>query len=154
VRRQSIRQHLQPYSILSRRKTTINHAFASALAPHDEYDDVRVSQAIRDLGQDPDSDLVCFYCEKRSAETWDHVFGLVKDEQYAGFGHMLGNLVPCCKECNSAKGNRGWREFLEMTLIDNEKRSAKIAQMQRYFERYLPASFGYEEILELCPEEV
>jgi hypothetical protein len=154
MKRQSIRHHLQPYSILNRRRTTINHAFASALALNDEYNDARVSQAIKDIGQDPNTDLICFYCEKRSAETWDHVFGLVKDEQYAGFGHTLGNLVPCCKECNSGKGNKGWQEFLEIVISDEEKRSDKIAQMDRYFENYLPARFGYEQILELCPEEV
>jgi 5-methylcytosine-specific restriction endonuclease McrA len=154
MKRQSIRQHLQPYSILNRRRTTINHAFASALAPYDTYDDAQVSQAIRDLGQDPDADLTCFYCDKRLAETWDHVFGLVKDEQYAGFGHMLGNLVPSCKECNSAKGNRGWQEFLEIAIPDKENRSAKITRIHHYLELYLPDRFGYEQIFELFPEEV
>ncbi len=154
MKRQSIRQHLQPYSILNRRKTTINHAFASALALYDEYDDTLVSQAIRDLGQDPDADLMCFYCDWRLAETWDHVFGLVKDEQYAGFGHTLGNIVPCCKQCNSMKGNKGWREFLEIAISDETTRSVKAAQMHLYFERYLPRKFGAAQILELCPEEM
>ena len=124
MKRQSIRQHLQPYSILSRRRTPINHAFAPALAPYETYDDARVSQAIRDLGQDTDADLSCCSCEKRLAETWEPVFGLVKDEQYTGSGYMLGNLVPSCKGCNSAKGNKGWRKFLEIAIPDKEKRSA------------------------------
>lgn len=153
MKRQSIRNHLQPYSILDRRKTTINHAFASALALYDPYDDVLVSQAIKDLGQDPENDLICFYCDKRPAETWDHVFGLVKDGQYAGFGHTLGNLVPCCKQCNSEKGNKNWLEFLKSVIKDEDKRLIKIAQMEMYLGRYLPSQFGSEQIRELCPEE-
>ncbi|HEU5200022.1 MAG TPA: hypothetical protein VFU32_10305 [Ktedonobacterales bacterium] len=153
MKRQSIRHHLQPYSILGRRRTTINHAFASALALYEAYDDARVSQAIKDLGQDPEADLVCFYCDKRPAETWDHVFGLVKVEQYAGFGHTLGNLVPCCKQCNSEKGNKNWQEFLKNAATDEDRRVTKVAQMEMYLERYLPPQFGSEQIRELCPEE-
>lgn len=155
MKRQSINEHLQPYSILGRRKTTINHAFASALALYDDASDVDalVSQAIKDLGQDPESDLICFYCDTRPAETWDHIFGLVKDGQYAGFGHTLGNLVPCCKLCNSKKQNKNWQEFLKSTLTDEDRYLAKVAQMEMYLKRYLPPQFGSEQIKELCPAE-
>jgi hypothetical protein len=153
MKRQSISEHLQPYSILSKRKTTINHAFASALALYDSYNEALVSQAIKDLGQDPESDLICFYCDKRPAETWDHVFSLVKVGQYAGFGHTLGNLVPCCKECNSKKGKTDWQKFLKSALTDENRRLAKIMQMEMYLKRYLPPPFGSEQIRELCPEE-
>src|SRR5262249_13804437 len=37
VKLADIKPHLRPYSIVQRRRTTINHAFASALAPCDEY---------------------------------------------------------------------------------------------------------------------
>jgi hypothetical protein len=30
-----------------------------------------------------------------------------------GFGHTLGNLVPSCRDCNSSKGNKPWREWIE-----------------------------------------
>lgn len=154
MKRLSIRQHLRPYSILARRRTTINHAFASALAANDDYEDIRVLQALRDLGQDPDADLVCFYCDEHLAETWDHVFGLVEAEQYAGFGHTVGNLVPCCKECNSRKGNRPWREYLNTSISDIEKRSAKISVLERYLKRYLDPRFGQNEIAQLYPDEM
>jgi hypothetical protein len=36
MKKRSIRFHLSPYSILKKRKTTINHAFASAIGPVDE----------------------------------------------------------------------------------------------------------------------
>jgi len=41
MRYKSIASHLRHYSMLGRRRTTINHAFASAAAPSDEFDDER-----------------------------------------------------------------------------------------------------------------
>ena len=107
----TVRNHIKPYVIVSRRRTTINHAFAAAVAPSDDYDDHRVREAISILGQDPDRDLLCAYCGA-PAQTWDHVFATVKDSRFSGHGHRLGNLLPCCKACNSAKGNKDWRRFL------------------------------------------
>src|SRR5438876_5463729 len=86
----SIRKHLQPYSILNRRRTTIAHAFASAIATVEDYDRSRVADAIGALGQDPDSDLLCVYCGE-PAQTWDHLMGLVKNGSWSGFGHTLTN---------------------------------------------------------------
>ena len=94
-----IKRHLRPYSMVQRRKTTINHAFASALAPCDEYDENRVAEAMALLGQTDLDDLRCVYCDS-AAETWDHLVGLVKDSKLNGYGHQIGNLVPCCRDCN------------------------------------------------------
>lgn len=107
----TVRNHLKPYVIVSRRKTTINHAFAAAVAPSDAYDEQRVREAVAILNQDPDQDLLCAYCGA-PAQTWDHVFATVKDSRFSGHGHRLGNLLPCCKPCNSAKGNKDWCRFL------------------------------------------
>lgn len=111
MRYPTVRNHLKPYVMVSRRKTTINHAFAAAIAPSDDYDVQRVRQALALLGQDPDQDLRCVYCGV-PAQTWDHVFATVKDSRFSGHGHRLGNLLPSCKPCNSAKGNKDWRRFL------------------------------------------
>jgi hypothetical protein len=111
MRYSTLRNHLKPYVIVSRRKTTINHAFAAAIAPSDDYDEQRVRHAVELLGQNPDEDLFCAYCGA-PAQTWDHVFATVKDSRFSGHGHRLGNLLPCCKQCNSAKGNKDWCRFL------------------------------------------
>lgn len=111
MRYSTVRNHIKPYVIVSRRKTTINHAFAAAVAPNDSYDDQRVRDAVAVLGQDADHELLCAYCGV-PAQTWDHVFATVKDSHFSGHGHRLGNLLPCCKACNSAKGNKDWRRFL------------------------------------------
>ncbi len=128
MKKQSIKSHLTSYSIIRKRKTTINHAFASAIAPVDKYDEVALDAALRILGQNPD-DLRCVYCGSH-ADTWDHLIGLVKDEKLRGFGRQLGNLVPCCRACNSKKGSKDWEVYLrEMPLQNNsfEEKSRLIA---------------------------
>jgi hypothetical protein len=155
MKRESLKIYLRAYSILGRRKTTINHAFASAIALNDEYDDRLVIEAIIALGQDPDSDLVCVYCNKHPAETWDHVFGLVRDQQFSGFGHTVGNLLPCCKQCNSSKGNKNWREFVSFIIKEESQRVEKISQLERYFSRYLDNhNLAQDEIERICPDEM
>ncbi len=129
----SIRVHLKPYVIVARRKTTINHAFAAAVAPSDPYDEDQVRNAIRVLNQDPESDLCCVYCSA-TAQTWDHVFATVKHSVFSGHGHRLGNLLPCCKACNSAKGNKDWRQYLtQLGLPDGPEREAQISE---YLNKY------------------
>lgn len=107
----SIRSHLAPYSILAKRKTTVAHAFASALAPSDEYDKEFVETALDALGQENMKQLSCVYCG-RLAQTWDHLENLVKGGKLNGYGHQIGNLVPCCRDCNSQKGGKPFREFV------------------------------------------
>lgn len=135
MRYQDIKRHLKPYAIVAMRKTTINHAFASAIAPCDDYDDGRVRKAMEDLGQDPDKDLDCVYCAS-SAETWDHVFATVKQSQFSGHGHRLGNLVPCCKPCNSKKGNKSWDTYLSALNQPEEELSSRRVLIQEYLSKH------------------
>jgi len=147
VKLSAIKSHLRPYSIVQRRKTTINHAFASALAPCDEYDEKRLAQAMALLGQEDLDNLGCVYCGS-PAETWDHLVGLVKDSQLYGYGHQLGNLVPCCRGCNSQKGNRDWREFLRTKI----RAGAECERVERRLAEYL-ATYATEINLGLAQEE-
>jgi hypothetical protein len=75
----SIRSHLAPYSIFSKRKTTVAHAFASALAPSDEYAKEKIDAALYALGQKNLKELSCVYCE-RLAQTWDHLENLPRTD--------------------------------------------------------------------------
>lgn len=120
----TIRSHLAPYSIFSKRKTTIAHAFASALAPSDEYDEAKIQAALEALGQQNLKQLSCVYCE-RPAQTWDHLENLVKNGKLNGYGHQVGNLVPCCRDCNSQKGGKPFRAFINANanLTEVEKSS-------------------------------
>ena len=145
MKKTSIKFHLSPYSIRQKRQTTINHAFASAIAPVDKYDVERLDEALRLLGQDPDGELTCIYCG-RPAETWDHLHGLVKNANLSGFGHQLGNLVPCCKGCNSRKGAKDWEAFLKNELSEKaafeEKHSLITNYRDRYVDRINPAALA------------
>jgi hypothetical protein len=147
MRYSSIRSHLKPYDIVARRKTTINHAFAAAIAPSDTYDEHRVREAILALGQDPDQELICVYCGS-PAQTWDHVFATVQDSKFSGCGHRLGNLLPCCKPCNSAKGNKDWRRFLAGLLLSDEIRQKREGKIDDYLSKF----FSQDVIPSYVPE--
>ena len=135
----SIKKHLKPYKIYYSRSTTINHAFASAVAPSDVFDKDRIIDAIRMLGQDPDEPLKCAYCYAE-AETWDHIFAIVKDSEFSGHGHRLGNLLPCCKSCNSNKGNSNWLEYLNkaerFSKVSEPNLEEKIKLIESYLLKY------------------
>jgi RNA polymerase subunit RPABC4/transcription elongation factor Spt4 len=135
MKKESIKTHLKPYSIFRQRKTTVNHAFASALAPNDRYDAQLIDNALRLLGQNPDDTLTCVYCGG-NAQTWDHLIGLVKNSQLRGYGHQIGNLVPCCRDCNSNKGSKDWQEFIDIKVTDEEQRKTIKARVKAYLERF------------------
>ncbi|MBN8730231.1 MAG: hypothetical protein J0L64_06790 [Acidobacteria bacterium] len=113
----------------------MNHAFASAIAPCDEFEDQRVREAIRLLELDPDAELTCAYCGN-SAETWDHIFATVRKSQFSGYGHRLGNLLPCCKPCNSRKGNKSWEVYLETLPLPEAARERRSECIRRFLAKY------------------
>ncbi len=137
----TVRSHLKPYVIVARRRTTINHAFAAAIAPSDLYLAEKVQEAMLVLGQDPEN-LRCAYCGD-PAQTWDHIFATVKNSNFSGHGHRLGNLLPCCKACNSSKGNKNWRSFIEQSSLPDKIQ--RIAIIDSYLAKYT--------IIELLPED-
>lgn len=143
----SIKKHLKPYSIYKNRKTTINHAFSSSIAPCDEFDDKKIREAVIQLGQNPNEELICVYCG-HLAETWDHVFATVFDSEFSGSGHRIGNLVPCCKSCNSKKGSKDWNEYFSVLKIDERAKSLRVNVLSEYLKRYYfkdPVHTGMKE---------
>lgn len=151
MKKASIKTHLSSYSIYNKRKTTINHAFASALAPSDVYNEIIIDDAILTLGQDPNQELLCVYCGV-VAETWDHLVSLGKDGELRGFGHQVGNLVPCCKECNSRKGSRNWKEYLNDVIADSNER-IRVKQCLSDYNTKFATQVDIEDIKRRLPEE-
>ncbi len=149
----SIRTHLAEYVMVARRKTTINHMFASAIAPVDLYVETELRAAMISLGQNPDADLSCVYCDE-PAQTWDHLKALVQGQQFSGFGHQLGNLVPSCKRCNSRKGNKPYDEYILTTSMTPEDARCRIARISAYSERYLPRPLAQHEYARRWPEDM
>jgi hypothetical protein len=135
MRYKDIRRFLKPYSMVASRTTTISHAFAASIAPCDTFDNQTVRTALTVLGQDPDAELECAYCGAR-AETWDHVHATVQDKKFSGYGHRLGNLLPCCKPCNSKKGNKNWLVFLQTLPIKEALRAERESRIAAYLTEY------------------
>lgn len=125
MKKNDLKRHLQDYSIYGKRSSTISHAFASALSVADDYNVTKIDKALTILGQNPDDDLFCAYCDK-PAETWDHIKAVVVKTAFSGFGHQINNLLPCCKSCNSAKGNKDWKLYLMQKGLDSEERITRI----------------------------
>ena len=126
----SIKTYLRPQSIYGRRSTTISHAFAAAIVPIEAYDAEKVKGQLVGLGQDNLNDLTCVYCDK-AAETWDHLYNLVRDKMPNGGGHQVGNLVPCCGHCNSEKGSKDWRKYLQGKM-SGERYESRCTQIEVY----------------------
>jgi hypothetical protein len=131
----AIKNHLKSYSIYAKRKTTINHAFASAIAPSDKFDEIKIKEAITSIGQNPEEELKCVYCNA-PANTWDHIVAVVKNSQFSGYGHRIANLLPCCKPCNAQKGNKTWENFIEKLNIPDESKKGAIKRIKNYIEKY------------------
>ena len=134
MKKDSIKSHLKDYSIYQKRWTTVNHAFAAALSAADLYDAAKVSEALRLLDQDPDGDLACIYCDK-PGQTWDHVTSTVSKGKFSGVGHQIGNLVPCCKACNSSKGSRNWVAYIDSLGLDHATRDHKVRMITAYIDQ-------------------
>ncbi|QFR43039.1 HNH endonuclease [Sulfurimonas xiamenensis] len=135
MKKEDIKRHLKTYSVYNKRRTTINHAFASAIAPSDDFNEEKMNEALKFLGQNPNEDLKCVFCNDE-AETWDHLVGLVKNGELRGYGHQVGNLVPCCKKCNSKKGSKEFDKFIneyDKIYFDKTELIELLSQYQRKF---------------------
>lgn len=147
MRYTKIKNHLEPFSIVAKGASAIRHAFAAAIAPCDAYDERTVRKAVAQLGQDPDNALRCAYCGSL-AQTWDHINAPVRKKVFSGYGHRLGNLVPCCKSCNLKKVNKTWRAHLHSLPLDR----AEIARRESLIENYTAQRLYVDQALETQPE--
>lgn len=146
----SIRKYLRPQKIASRRSTW-NNAFASALALHDTFDVATVSDAIKDLGQDPTAALNCVYCGEAAA-TWDHLFKRVEKGQYSGYGHFIRNLVPCCRTCNERKGGRPWRDWMQ--TFEGPAAASRQKHLEEYTNKVPLQRLTIDDLFQIAPAEV
>ncbi|KAB0463609.1 HNH endonuclease [Vibrio kanaloae] len=90
----------------------------------------------------------CAYCGEAKELVIEHAIPINK--VYLG-EHKLGNLVPSCKECNSAKASKDFREFLDGS-------DDKIAVIESYMDKqnYVPLENNEQVkmILEMAYREV
>lgn len=136
MKKTTIKKHLNAYSIYGKRNSTINHAFASALAPFDNYDENKINEALQFLGQKGEAELLCVFCNNK-ATSWDHLTGLVKDKQLRGYGYQIGNLVPCCGTCNSQKGSKEFETFIkEDSVKEDTAKTVLINLLNNYQKKF------------------
>lgn len=128
------------------RSSTVTHEYAKVLAPADEYDQDQLESAFRAIGLIVDEVLICAYCS-RAAATVDHLNPLVIDKKFSGWGHVFGNLVPACKNCNESKGGKPWREFAESRGVPK----SRIQNIATY-ESQAPVPVSQDELAKLYPD--
>lgn len=133
------------YRLLNR-SSTVSNAFAQALAPADDYDEARLETAFRGLGLVGDGVLLCAYCS-RPANSVDHLNPLVNNKKFTGWGHVFGNLVPACGDCNQSKGGRPWRDFARESGV----RESQIQKLEAY-EQQSPTPVSQDDLAKLYPD--
>lgn len=136
---------MKPYRLLNR-SSTVNNAFAQALATADDFDESKLKSAFGLLGLIKDGILLCVYCG-RAASSVDHLNPLVKDRKYTGWGHVIGNLVPACGDCNQSKGGKPWRAFAREIGMEEEL----IRGLERY-ESEAPEPVSQDDLSILYPD--
>lgn len=140
------KKKMRKVSIAGERGSSINNAFASALAMVGVFDEDAINRALGKLGQPSTGPLRCVYCDSEATDA-DHLVGLVKATRYTGHGQVIGNLVPSCGPCNQRKGNKPWRAWAASEGITNER----IARIGDY-ETLAPPAVSEEQLRDLYPD--
>ena len=136
---------MRPYKLMVR-SSTVNNAFAQALAPADQYEPERLEAAFREMGLINEHGLVCTYCSRRAGSV-DHLNPLVRDSKFTGWGHVFRNLVPACSECNQSKGGKPWRDFVREVGL-----SEKLVRQLESYEQQAPQPVSQDDLAELYPD--
>ena len=93
-------------------------------------------------------DNKCAYCGQEATHL-DHLHPMVRDNEPTGFGTDPGNLVPCCKNCNTPKGNMAWEDFMRSSKCEHIAKPNKTIQQSineriqniSDFQKVMPAQF-------------
>ena len=129
------------HATLKARTSTISNAFVQSFTPwitelsSDEEKEILDLYKKCGLIDENESKLEkCAYCGAK-ASTADHFHPLVKNGEATGYITEIYNLIPCCGECNSTKGNTPFDEWYK-----NEKTKDEIKQRSgwsddEFFER-------------------
>ena len=73
----------------------------------------------------------CVYCG-RKANTQDHLEPLVADGMPTGLIATELDMLPCCSSCNSSKGARKWRIFMNALRAPACDHSERVKWLMRY----------------------
>lgn len=120
--------YLRAHKVMER-WTTLNGACQLALAVHDDFDQAAFDRLLMALGQRSEARLSCVYCEM-PADSWDHLHSTVQDTWYSGYGNRIFNLVPSCTQCNTSKGQKHWKAFLNEDHAHAADLATRVARLE------------------------
>lgn len=72
-------------------------------------------------------DNKCAYCGQEATHL-DHLHPMIRDNEPTGYGTDPGNLVPCCKKCNTPKGNMEWEDFMRSSKCEHTAKPNRTLQ--------------------------
>ena len=120
------------------RETSVTNAFVQSVLPDPKPNAQDERAVLEFFGQSADRRF-CVYCGAHGG-TWDHLYAFVKNKRPSGYINSAWNRVPACGDCNSSKGAKHWREFLQSSskrspqargCLDLAERIAKLEEFER-----------------------
>lgn len=76
----------------------------------------------------------------------------MKNSELRGYGHQIGNLVPCCRSCNSKKGSKDWQQFIDHHVTQATNRRQIQAKLTNYLAKYAKL-IDIDQIKREAPDE-
>lgn len=124
------------------RTSSITNTFYASILPFNKFTDEDVNSRLVTLGYSnveiENENICCIYCGAE-ANTWDHLYPLIKNRKATGYYHDISNMVPSCNTCNSSKGSKDYKEWLSKNAstkrsISEEYRNKAINRINRALE--------------------
>ena len=128
MKKSSVFKMPKPVKIKAR-VSSLTNAFVNGIIPVIEPSEQEVQDALEELGMS--DGIRCAYCGGQYTE-WDHFYPLVKNKKPSGNISEINNLVPCCSTCNSEKGNKPWRQFMEGKQPHDKAWNDRFKRLERY----------------------
>lgn len=141
-------------SNLKSRISTINNAFAISITPYLKPEGSELSEYYRELdikkGQ-------CGYCMRyNEAKTADHINPLVISGMPSGYITDINNLIPCCKDCNSKKQGKLFKDWylttdnviwLKTNGMDESTIMNRYKTINKYISKHCSEPYSYKDIV-------
>ena len=131
--------------LLGNRTSTIARSMACTIARRKPCTDEDKQKWLNALGYQPNAqkeEFRCAYCGEMATHL-DHLNPLISDKKPTGWGTEPGNLVPCCSNCNSKKGNAGWDVFIKSICEDSSIAEERIRRIQNMIDIMKPSRIDF-----------
>lgn len=115
IRNNGNKEYLQKCSILVQRREARKHRLLSTLT-NEQWESIKAH-----------FDYKCCYCGKKLPLAQEHFIPVTKGGEYT-----INNIIPCCKSCNSSKGNREFSVWYHKNQHYSAKREKYILKFLGY----------------------